>query len=89
MSNDFFNNHPLIGSVLYFNHDGDMSLDEAGAMGAFGAMYASEAMRTSREAGRDAGGSRWEDDDDDEYALYGSSKHGKSGSRKRLPLRRR
>ena len=41
MGNDFFNNHPFLGSMFDFNRDGSMSLGEAGAMGAFGAMYAS------------------------------------------------
>ena len=54
MSNDFFDNHPMLGSVFDFNHDGSMSLGEAGAMGAFGYMAASEMMRASEEAEREA-----------------------------------
>ena len=55
MSNDFFNNHPMLGSVFDFNHDGSMSSGEAGAMGAIGGMFASENglkwdMRTMTEA---------------------------------------
>ena len=54
MSNDFFNNHPMLGSVFDFNHDGSMSPGEAGAMGAIGGMFASEMMRASEEAEREA-----------------------------------
>lgn len=54
MSNDFFNNHPMLGSVFDFDHDGSMSLGEASAMGAFGYMAASEMMRASEEAEREA-----------------------------------
>ena len=72
MSNDFFNNHPMLGSVFDFNRNGSLNPGEAGAMGAFGAMIASEAMRASEEADRDARESSWGDDDD--YNLYGGSK---------------
>lgn len=50
MGNEFFSNHPMLGSVFDFNHDGSMSLGEAGAMGAFGAMYATELMRAAEES---------------------------------------
>ena len=50
MDNGFFNDHPMLGSMFDFDHDGSMSLSEAGAMGAFGAMYASEMMCASEEA---------------------------------------
>ena len=72
MNNDFFNDHPMLGSVFDFNRDGSMSLGEAGAMGAVGAMFASEAMRASGEAEREAGKSPWDDNDDDDYDLNGS-----------------
>ena len=58
MSNDFFNNHPMLGSVFDFNHDGSMSPGEAGAMGAIGGMFASEMMRASEEAALPARGRR-------------------------------
>ena len=53
MSNDFFNDHPLLGSMFDFNHDGSMNLGEAGAMGAFGSMAASELMRATEETERE------------------------------------
>ena len=77
MSNDFFNNHPMLGSVFDFNHDGSMSPGEAGAMGAIGGMFASEMMRASEEAEREASESLWDDDyDRDSF----SSKKGKKKS---------
>ena len=71
MSNDFFNNHPMLGSVFDFNHDGKMNLGEASTMGAFGAMYATEAMRASEKAEREARESSWDDEGDD-YDTYSS-----------------
>ena len=53
MGNGFFNNHPGLGSVFDFNHDGNMNLGEAGAMGALGNMAASELMRASEESDRE------------------------------------
>ena len=77
MSNDFFNNHPMLGSVFDFNHDGSMSPGEAGAMGAIGGMFASEMMRASEEAEREASESQWDDDyDRDSF----SSKKGRKKS---------
>ena len=76
MSNDFFNNHPMLGSVFDFNHDGSMSLGEAGAMSSVGAMFASEAMRVSEEAERETSESPW--DDDDNFDLYGSRNYEKN-----------
>ena len=76
MSNDFFNNHPMLGSVFDFNHDGSMSPGEAGAMGAIGGMFASEMMRASEEAEREASESRWDDDYDRD------SLSGKKGKKK-------
>lgn len=49
MSNDFFNNHPMLGSVFDFDHDGSMSLGEAGAMAAMGSLIASEYMRVTED----------------------------------------
>ena len=74
MCNDFFNNHPMLGSMFDFDRDGSMSLGEAGAMGAFGALYATETMRASEEAERE---SSWDDD----YDLYGSKKGKKKAKR--------
>ena len=77
MSNDFFNNHPMLGSVFDFNHDGSMSPGEAGAMGAIGGIFASEMMRASEEAEREASESHWDDDyDRDSF----SSKKGRKKS---------
>ena len=76
MSNDFFNNYPMLGSVFDFNHDGSMSAGEAGAMGAIGGMFASEMMRASEEAEREASESRWDDDYDRD------SLSGKKGKKK-------
>ena len=76
MSNDFFNNNPVLGSVFDFNHDGSMSAGDAGAMGAIGGMFASEMMRASEEAEREASESRWDDDYDRD------SLSGKKGKKK-------
>ena len=76
MSNDFFNNHPMLGSVFDFNRDGSMSPGEAGTMGAIGGMFASEMMRASEEAEREASESRWDDDYDRD------SLSGKKGKKK-------
>ena len=54
MGNNFFNNHPILGSIFDFNRDGNMNLGEASAMSAFGAMYAAEAMQATEEAEREA-----------------------------------
>lgn len=50
MGNDFFNNHPMLGSVFDFDHDGSMSIGEAGAMAALGSMAATELMRATEES---------------------------------------
>lgn len=77
MGNDFFNNHPIPGSLFDFDRDGSMSLGEAGAMGAFGAMWASEMMSASEEAEREAEASPWDDDDDDDGGVnYDSGAYG-------------
>lgn len=75
MSNDFFNNHPMLGSVFDFNHDGSMNLGEAMSMGGVFGAFADEMMRESEKAEREASGSPWDsddddDDDDDDYDLY-------------------
>ena len=54
MGNDFFDNHPILGSVLDLNHDGSLNAGEVAAASAFGALYADEMMRASEEAERDA-----------------------------------
>lgn len=53
MSNDFFDNHPILGSAFDFNRDGSLGPGEAGAMAAFGTMAASELMRATEEAERE------------------------------------
>lgn len=70
MSNDFFNNHRMLGSVFDFDHDGSMSLGEAMTMGGIFGAYADEMERSSRKAKREI--SPWDDDDDfdDEYDPY-------------------
>lgn len=78
MSNDFFSDHPMLGSMFDFNRDGSMSLGEAGAMGAFGSLYATEVMRASEEAEREVRGSSWDDDD---YGLHSGKKRKKNAKR--------
>ena len=70
MSNDFFNNHRMLGSVFDFDHDGSMSLGEAMTMGGIFGAYADEMERSSLKAERVS--SPWDDDDDfdDEYDPY-------------------
>ena len=71
MGNDFFNDHPMLGSMFDFDRDGSMSLGEAGAMGAFGYMFASETMRASEEGEDDEGFSyegKWESPDGFEFS---------------------
>lgn len=63
MSNDFFNDHPFLGGMFDFDHDGSLDLGEAAFMGGVGAMFANEMERLSREAERDS--FPWEDDDCD------------------------
>ena len=53
MSNDFFDDHAMLGSMFDFNHDGSMNLGEAGAMAAFGRMAASELLRATEESERE------------------------------------
>ena len=82
MSNDFFNNHPMLGSVFDFNRDGSMSPGEAGTMGAIGGMFASEMMRASEEVEREAGESRWDDDYDRDS--FGGKKGKKKSARESI-----
>ena len=63
MSNDFFGNHPMLGSVFDFDRDGSLDLGEAAFMGAMGAAFIDEAERSVREAERES--RSWHDDDDD------------------------
>ena len=81
MSNDFFNNHPMLGSVFDFNHDGSMNLGEAMAMGGVFGAYADEMMRESEKAEREASDSPWDDVDADDYDLYGSKKSNRDAAR--------
>lgn len=53
MGNDFFNDHPMLGSMFDFNRDGSMSLGEAGAMSAIGYIAASKLMSSTEEAERE------------------------------------
>ena len=72
MSNEFFDKHPMLGSVFDFDRNGSMSLDEAVAMGSLGTMFATEAMRASEEADHEAIKSPWDDDDfedDDDFDI--------------------
>ena len=77
MSNDFFGNHPMLGSVFDFDRDGSLDLGEAAFMGAMGAAFIDEAERSAREAERE---SRSWYDDDDEYDEYGERKRKKHRS---------
>ena len=74
MSNDFFNNHPMLGSVFDFDHDGSMSFGEAMTMGGILGAFADEMTRDSERAERVSSDSIWDDDDDDEY-FSDSKKH--------------
>lgn len=73
MSNEFFDKHPMLGSVFDFDRNGSMSFDEAVAMGSLGTMFATEAMRASEEADHEAIKSPWDDndfeDDDDDFDI--------------------
>lgn len=79
MSNDFFNNHPVLGSAFDFNHDGSLGVGEAMSMGGILGAYADEMMRSSEEAEREASKSPWDEDDEDDRDLYSSRKHEKPG----------
>ena len=61
MGNDFFNDHPMLGSMFEFDRDGSFDFGEAAFMGALGAAIIDE-ERSSRKAERE---SRFWDDDDD------------------------
>ena len=49
MSNGFFDDHPMLGSMFDFDHDGCMDPGEAGAMAAFGSMVAAGFMHEDEE----------------------------------------
>ena len=67
MSNDFFNNHPMLGSMFDFDWDGSLDLGEAAFMGALGAAIIDEEERSNRESREwDEDGEDWEFDEDDE-----------------------
>ena len=71
MSNDFFNNHQMLGSFFDFDHDGSLDVGEAMAMGGVFGAYADEMERSSQEAERDS--FLWDDDygfEDDDYSSY-------------------
>lgn len=76
MSNDFFGNHPLLGSVFDFDRDGSLDLGEAAFMGAMGAAFIDEAERSARDAERES--HVWDDDDD--YDEFGNRKRNKRRS---------
>ena len=65
MSNDFFGNHPMLGSVFDFDRDGSLDLGEAAFMGAMGAAFIDETKRSARDAERES--HVWDDDDYDEF----------------------
>ena len=74
MDKGFFDNHPGLGSVFDFDHDGHMNLGEAGVMAGAGALIASELLDPDggleRERDDDSWGSgrkREADDDSDEF----------------------
>ena len=62
MSNDFFNNHPMLGSMFDFDRNGSLDFGEAAFMGALGAAIIDEEERSSRKAERE--NHFWDDDDD-------------------------
>ena len=62
MSNDFFNNHSMLGAMFDFDRDGSLDLGEAMFMGAMGAAIIDEEERASKKAERESG--VWEDDGD-------------------------
>ena len=84
MGNDFFNNHPKLGSFFDFDHDGSLDLGEATTMGGLFGAYANEMLEESKKAEREANESSWDDDDsdDDDYDYpdsedgYGESAYG-------------
>ena len=77
MSNDFFNDHRMLGSVFDFDHDGSMSLGEAMTMGGIFGAFADEMERSSRKAERES--YSWDDNDDD-YDEFGNRKRKKRHS---------
>ncbi|MBQ2681414.1 MAG: hypothetical protein IJF97_05700 [Eggerthellaceae bacterium] len=77
MSNDFFNKHPMLGSVFDFNRDGKLGVGEAMSMGGVIGAYADEMMRVSKEAEREANESAWDEGDEDDRDPYGGRKHEK------------
>jgi len=42
MGNDFFNDHPMLGSMFEFDRDGSFDFGEAAFMGALGAAIIDE-----------------------------------------------
>ena len=76
MDNGFFSDHPFLGSMFDFDHDGSLDPAEAAFMGGMAAAYIDEAERSARESERRS--SFWDDDDDDdeeedeyEYDIFG------------------
>jgi len=73
MDNGFFSDHPFLGSMFDFDHDGSLDPAEAAFMGGIAAAYIDEAERSARESERRS--SFWHDDDDDEdeyeYDIFG------------------
>ena len=62
MSNDFFDDHPFIGSIFDFDHDGSLDFGEAGAMAAAASWAVNEYTRIIEEDEYD-----WEKTEKDEY----------------------
>lgn len=66
MSNDFFNEHPLLGGMFDFDRNGSIDPGEAAFMASMGALFASEMANSSDESEHER--YSWDDDDDpDEY----------------------
>ena len=70
MSNDFLNNHPMLGSMFDFDRDGSLDFGEAAFMGALGAAVIDEEERSSRKDKREShcwnDDSEWESDSEDD-----------------------
>lgn len=75
MSNDFFDNHPMLGNMFDFDRDGSLDAGEAAFMGA---IFSGEANGSSEKPWRDR--RPWDDDpdidddhdgwDDDERSIW-------------------
>ena len=71
MSEGFFDDHPMLGSVFDFDRDGSVSFGEAMAMGGVFGAFADEVIRDSEDDADDDGGL----DDDDDIFFTSSKQH--------------